>query len=199
MASAPSSVDPRSSCAPVSVATPPLTPAERRDLRAKAHRLHPVVSVGQHGLTPAVLHEIDVNLLAHELIKVRVFDDARGAREALLARICGELDAAPVQHIGKVLVLWRPAPQAAEAEVAGPAARREPPKHEPRAPARRRRRESAPRASSPRSIDAAKTTPQARRPRTPMPRAPARPPRAKTGRAQARAPMSGGRRRRHVP
>ena len=63
-----------------------LTPAERRDLRAKAHRLHPVVSVGHHGLTPAVLHEIDVNLLAHELIKVRVFADDRGAREALVAQ-----------------------------------------------------------------------------------------------------------------
>lgn len=193
-----------------------LTPAERRDLRAKAHQLHPVVSVGQHGLTPAVLHEIDVNLLAHELIKVRVFDDDRDARAALLTRICAELEAAPVQHIGKVFVVWRPAPQAAEAETARPPARREPPKREPRAPARRRRRDAAPRslprsidaakttpqARRPRSahpIDAAKTTPQARRPRTPMPRAPARPPSAKTGRAQARAPASGGRRRRRVP
>lgn len=193
-----------------------LTPAERRDLRAKAHQLHPVVSVGQHGLTPAVLHEIDVNLLAHELIKVRVFDDDRDARAALLTRICAELEAAPVQHIGKVFVVWRPAPPAAEAETARPAARREPPKREPRAPARRRQRDAAPRslprsidaakttpqARRPRSahpIDAAKTTPQARRPRTPMPRAPARPPSAKTGRAQARAPASGGRRRRRVP
>jgi putative YhbY family RNA-binding protein len=177
-----------------------LTPAERRDLRAKAHRLHPVVSIGQHGLTPAVLHEIDVNLLAHELIKVRVFDDDRDARDTLLARICVELDAAPVQHIGKLLVVWRPAPQAAEPEIARPAARREPPKREPRAPARRRRREGSPRASSPHPIDAAKTTPKARRPRTPMPRTPARPPSGATGRAQARAPASGGRRhRRRVP
>ena len=47
-----------------------LTPAARRALRAKAHHLRPFVSIGQHGLTPAVLHEIDVNLLAHELIKI---------------------------------------------------------------------------------------------------------------------------------
>ena len=87
-----------------------LTPAARRALRAKAHPLHPVVAIGQHGLTPAVLHEIDVNLLAHELIKIRVFNDERGEREALLARICGELDAAPVQHLGKILTLWRPMP-----------------------------------------------------------------------------------------
>ncbi len=87
-----------------------LTPAERRAFRAKAHPLHPVVTIGQHGLTPAVLHEIDVNLLAHELIKIRVFSDDRDEREALLARICAELDAAPVQHLGKILTIWRPAP-----------------------------------------------------------------------------------------
>ena len=85
-----------------------LTPSERRAFRAKAHHLHPFVIVGQHGLTPAVLHEIDVNLLAHELIKIRVSSDDRGAREALLARISDELDAAPVQHLGKILTLWRP-------------------------------------------------------------------------------------------
>jgi RNA-binding protein len=87
-----------------------LTPAERRTYRAKAHSLHPVVAIGQHGLTPAVLHEIDVNLLAHELIKIRVFSDERDERETLLARICADLDAAPVQHLGKILTIWRPAP-----------------------------------------------------------------------------------------
>ena len=79
-----------------------LSPAERRDLRARAHRLHPVVSVGRDGLTAPVLHEIDVNLLAHELVKVRVFNTDRDAREIVLARICTELEAAAVQHIGKL-------------------------------------------------------------------------------------------------
>ena len=87
-----------------------LTPAERRAFRAKAHALHPVVAIGQHGLTPAVLHEIDVNLLAHQLIKIRVFSDDREARDALLTEICDALDAAPVQHLGKILTIWRPAP-----------------------------------------------------------------------------------------
>jgi RNA-binding protein YhbY len=64
-----------------------LTPAERRAFRAKAHHLHPFVSIGQHGLTPAVLHEIGIALAAHELIKIRVFNDDRAEREALLARI----------------------------------------------------------------------------------------------------------------
>src|SRR2546423_15021918 len=87
-----------------------ITPTERRNLRAKAHSLSPVVMIGNAGLTPAVLHEIDVNLLAHELIKVRVFSDERAARDEMLARICDELDAAPVQHIGKLLVLYRQRP-----------------------------------------------------------------------------------------
>ena len=79
-------------------------------LRAKAHHLQPVVSIGANGLTRAVLHEIDVNLLAHELIKVRVFGDDRNERERLLAQLCADLDAAPVQHVGKTLTLWRPSP-----------------------------------------------------------------------------------------
>lgn len=87
-----------------------LTPAERRAHRASAHPLHPVVTIGHHGLTPAVLHEIDVNLLAHQLIKIRVFDDDRDERAALLTTICDALDAAPVQHLGKILTIWRPAP-----------------------------------------------------------------------------------------
>ena len=112
-----------------------LNPDQRRDLRARAHKLEPVVSVGQQGLTPAVLHEIDVNLTAHELIKVRVFAE-RDVREALLQRICAELDAAPVQHIGKLLVVWRPAPdETVEAAKKAPQVRR-PRTPLPRAPAR---------------------------------------------------------------
>ncbi len=101
---------------PISLAsyTPPmdpLTPTQRRALRAKAHHLEPTVIVGQHGLTPAVLHEIDLSLLAHDLVKVRVLGDDRDVREAILAEACAALDCAPVQHLGKVLVLWRPNPE----------------------------------------------------------------------------------------
>ena len=90
----------------------PLTPAERRALRAKAHHLQPVVTIGQHGLTPAVLHEVDLALIKHELVKIRVFSDAREDREAMLAKICAEMECAAVQHLGKVLVVWRPNPEA---------------------------------------------------------------------------------------
>jgi putative YhbY family RNA-binding protein len=108
-----------------------ISPAERRALRAKAHHLEPVVMIGNAGLTPAVLREIDLSLLAHELIKVRVLGDDREAREAMLARICEELKAVPVQHIGKLLLIYRERPADAEA----PAAPAEPPvrKKSPRA------------------------------------------------------------------
>jgi len=88
----------------------PLTPSERRALRAKAHHLDPVVIVGQRGLTAPVTHEIDLALTKHELVKVRVFSDDRDARAALLAQMCADADCAEVQHLGKVFVLWRPNP-----------------------------------------------------------------------------------------
>lgn len=87
-----------------------LTPAERKAHRSGAHHLDPVVMIGGGGLTPAVVKEADHALRAHGLIKLRVLSDDRAAREAMLAELADRLDAAPVQHIGKLLVLWRPPP-----------------------------------------------------------------------------------------
>ena len=88
-----------------------LTPAQRKVHRADAHHLDPVVQIGGDGLTPAVTKEVDAALKAHGLIKVRVFSDDRAQRELFLATLADELDAAPIQHIGKLLVLWRPIPE----------------------------------------------------------------------------------------
>jgi putative YhbY family RNA-binding protein len=93
-----------------------LTPAQRKDKRADAHHLDPVVMIGGDGLTPAVVKETDAALKAHGLIKVRVLGDDRTAREAMFVQLCDELNAAPIQHIGKLLVLWRPIPEKAAAE-----------------------------------------------------------------------------------
>jgi len=84
-----------------------LTPAERSAKRGEAHHLQPVVTIGSEGLTDAVVREVDGALAAHGLVKVRMFSDDRGARESALAVLADRLDAAPVQHIGKLLVLWR--------------------------------------------------------------------------------------------
>jgi len=64
--------------------------------------------IGADGLTPAVLKEAEVAIRSHGLIKVRVFSDDRAAREAMLTEMADKLNAAPIQHIGKLLVLWRP-------------------------------------------------------------------------------------------
>ena len=91
-----------------------LTPAERSALRSEAHALNPVVIIGEAGLTPSVVKEIDASLNAHGLIKVRVFGDDREARVGMYETICEQLDAAPIQHIGKLLVLYRPKKEAAK-------------------------------------------------------------------------------------
>ena len=88
-----------------------LTSAERREYRAQAHHLSPVALVGGDGLTPGVRKEIDAALNAHGLIKIRVFSDDRAARELMYQELAAELSAAPIQHIGKLLVLWRPQPE----------------------------------------------------------------------------------------
>ncbi|WP_295641929.1 YhbY family RNA-binding protein [uncultured Methylibium sp.] len=87
-----------------------LSPAQRKSHRADAHHLDPVVMIGSDGLTPAVLKETNTALNAHGLIKLRVLSDDREGREQLLADLAERLDAAPIQHIGKLLVLWRPLP-----------------------------------------------------------------------------------------
>src|SRR4051812_40800957 len=84
-----------------------LSPIERRAFKAQAHALSPVVLIGDQGLTGAVIKEIDRSLKAHELIKVRATTNDREQREAWFGDICKTLDAAPVQHIGKMLVIWR--------------------------------------------------------------------------------------------
>lgn len=92
-----------------------LSSIERRELRARAHSLNPVVSIAENGLTEAVLKEIEVCLKAHELIKIRVYGDSRDDRLAYLEQICADLGAAAVQHIGKLLVVYRPNPEKAAA------------------------------------------------------------------------------------
>jgi len=87
-----------------------LTPAQRAARRGEAHHLEPVVMIGADGLTDAVKAEVDAALNAHGLIKVRVLGDDRAQRDAWLQALADELNAAPVQHIGKLLVLWRPIP-----------------------------------------------------------------------------------------
>lgn len=133
-----------------------ITSQERSALRAAAHPLRPVVLIGDRGLTDAVLKEIDLNLNAHQLIKVRVAGEEREARGAMLDTICETLSCAPIHHLGKTLIIYRPdvvAQQAkSEAENATRAIRKPSEPHTPKKLAaegvtRTRRSEKAKRAN----------------------------------------------------
>jgi RNA-binding protein len=88
-----------------------LTVTERLALKGRAHQLKPTVMIGNAGLTESVLKEIELCLKLHELIKIRVMAE-RTEREAILTEICTKLNAVPVQHIGKILVIYQANPDA---------------------------------------------------------------------------------------
>ena len=87
-----------------------LTPRQRATLRARAHALEPVVTVGQHGASDALIAEVDRSLTAHGLIKVKLAGADRQEREQLTAALCERTQSEAVQQVGRVLVLWRPRP-----------------------------------------------------------------------------------------
>src|SRR6266516_537341 len=90
---------------------PGLSPTRRRELKARAHALDPVVLIGAAGLSPAFLAEIERSLKSHELIKVRVPGADRSGREAILEEMCRRTGAQPVQHVGKIILLFRENPE----------------------------------------------------------------------------------------
>src|SRR3954469_23779178 len=87
-----------------------LTPRQRAALKARAHSLEPVVTIGQAGASAAVIAEVDRALAAHGLIKVRLSGADRDDRDALSATLCDRTGAEAVQQVGRVLVLCRPRP-----------------------------------------------------------------------------------------
>jgi RNA-binding protein len=89
-----------------------LSARERAHLKARAHALEPVVQVGQAGLTPELTAEVDRSLTAHELIKVRVAEADRRERVQVGDALAAATGAAVVDRVGKVLILWRPRPDA---------------------------------------------------------------------------------------
>ncbi len=104
-----------------------LTVSERLALKGRAHQLKPTVMIGNAGLTDSVLQEIEKTLRLHELIKIRVMAD-RPEREAILNEICTKLGAEPIQHIGKILVIFKPNPDTHKIEI------RQMPKHKGKKP-----------------------------------------------------------------
>ena len=136
----------------------PLNAKRRSELRAEAHKLTPVVIIGDKGLTDLVIAEIDRSLKAHELIKVRAATDDRDARDSWLATICERLEAHPVQQIGKVFVIFRENPKEKQkAKPASPRPSSVAPRPSPTGTSRPRSRTPSPRPES---------EPRRRRPRS---------------------------------
>lgn len=84
-----------------------LSVKQRQYLKGLAHDLQPVVMIGSNGLTASVIKEINQSLNAHELIKIRVLGDDRESREALIVEVCQATESSFVQHIGKLIVLYK--------------------------------------------------------------------------------------------
>ncbi|MDR3491693.1 MAG: ribosome assembly RNA-binding protein YhbY [Gammaproteobacteria bacterium] len=83
----------------------------KQQLKAKAHKLKPIVLVGNNGLSPTVNMEIDRALHDHQLIKMRINAEDRVLRKELFAEICKEHHADLVQMVGKVGVIYREKPE----------------------------------------------------------------------------------------
>jgi RNA-binding protein len=79
----------------------------KRELKAKAHHLNPVVTIGDKGLSKSVLKELNIALDAHELIKVKVHSEDRNERKTIMSEMARSLDATPINQIGKVLIIYR--------------------------------------------------------------------------------------------
>ena len=81
---------------------------QKKFLRQQAHARKPVVTVGNQGLSAAVLAEVRIALRTHELLKIKLPAGEREARAALLEQICRATEAEAVQLIGRVAVIYRP-------------------------------------------------------------------------------------------
>lgn len=79
----------------------------KQSLKARAHHLKPVVLLGAKGLTPAVMEEANIALIAHELIKVKINGAEKEDRQIMAAALCEQLRAELVQLIGNTAIIYR--------------------------------------------------------------------------------------------
>ena len=77
-------------------------------LRGKAHVINPLVMIGQHGITPTVLDEIEYALDHKELIKIKIQSTSGLDRKETGAELISQTNAGLVQIIGKMIILYRP-------------------------------------------------------------------------------------------
>jgi RNA-binding protein len=88
-----------------------LTENQKKHLRGLAHKLKPVVMVGQHGLKETIFEEVEIALDAHELIKIKVSVGDREERDAVIQEICTRSQAILVQRVGNIAIMFRRNPK----------------------------------------------------------------------------------------
>lgn len=79
----------------------------RAKLRGLAQKVQPSVSIGKTGVTDGVLEQINMNLYAHELVKIDVLETADVDKKAVLEFICEKLNCEQVCIIGRKIVVYR--------------------------------------------------------------------------------------------
>ena len=83
----------------------------RKALRAAGHHLSPVVQVGKDGVTDAVLRQLDEQLAAHELVKVRVGTESPEDRFEAADRLGAAVGAQVAQILGRTVLVYRKDPE----------------------------------------------------------------------------------------
>ena len=86
--------------------------ARRRELKARAQRLEPVVKLGHAGMSEAFLRSMDAALSQHGLVKMK-FSDFKEQKHELAPQIAGLTGSALVMQVGNVAVFYRPKPEPA--------------------------------------------------------------------------------------
>jgi len=90
---------------------------QKKYLRGLAHGMSPLVHVGQRGLGPSVVKQIDAGLSDHELIKIKLSAEAPLDRKQVAVQIEQELGCTVAGAIGRVLILYRRNPDNPRIEV----------------------------------------------------------------------------------
>ncbi|MDP6437771.1 MAG: ribosome assembly RNA-binding protein YhbY [Gammaproteobacteria bacterium] len=86
-----------------------LTERQKKYLRRAAHDLKPVITVGDKGITDALIAELESTLEHHELIKIRFRVGDRNVRDTAIEQLVGTAKATLVSRVGNIAAIYRPA------------------------------------------------------------------------------------------
>lgn len=89
-----------------------LTGKERRFLRGLGHHLDPILQLGKDGLSEAFVRAVEQALLDHELIKLKVGENAPMERKEAAHAVAEATHAEVAQILGRTFLLYRLNPEA---------------------------------------------------------------------------------------